>query len=305
MDMNRDSAVTVLYYNDDWRMAPRELPDSSANCHALFERALFFHADVVVFHIPTLDLPDVLPKRPGQRWVAWSMESTANCPRLDDPGFMAAFDWTMTYRRDADVWVPYLNAGLATDLASPPREKAESALAVYIASNARDHSGRTRYVRDLMRHMRVDSYGRCLQNRRLPLDKGRATKLATLARYRFTLAFENSIEAGYVTEKYYDALVAGSVPVYLGAPDIDAFAPGAHCHVNVGDFASPRALARHLGMLAADEAAYQRHLAWKSQTFSVPFQTMVERTRRGLTAQLAELFRRPARPLPVSGVVCA
>ena len=303
--MSRDSPVSVLYYNDEWGMAPRELPDASSNCRALFDRALFFHADVVVFHIPTLHLPHVLPKRPGQRWVAWSMESRVNYPRLADPGYMAQFDWTMTYRRDADVWAPYVNAGLVTELAAPPQEKTETALAVYIASNARDHSGRTQYVRDLMRHMRVDAYGQCLQNRMLPVDKGRATKLATLARYRFTLAFENSVEAGYVTEKYYDPLVAGSVPVYLGAPDIDDFAPGAHCHLNIRDFAAPRVLARHLRELAADEADYQGHLAWKSRAFSMPFQIMVERTREGLTTRLAELFRRQARPLPVSGAGCA
>lgn len=43
--------------------------------------------------------------------------------------------------------------------------------------------------------------------------------------YRFTIAFENAIADDYVTEKFYEPLLSGSVPVYLGAPNIDRFAP--------------------------------------------------------------------------------
>ena len=97
---------------------------------------------------------------------------------------------------------------------------------MYIASNPAARSERDAYVRQLMRYMAVDSYGRCLNNRRWPTDHGRATKLETLSRYPFTLAFENSCTEDYVTEKFFDPFVAGSVPVYLGAPNIGAFAPG-------------------------------------------------------------------------------
>src|SRR3989344_3566493 len=45
-------------------------------------------------------------------------------------------------------------------------------------------------------------------------------KIATLKRYRFALCFENAIFPGYITEKIFDAMFAGCVPVYYGAPDI-------------------------------------------------------------------------------------
>lgn len=38
------------------------------------------------------------------------------------------------------------------------------------------------------------------------------------------MAFENVIAMDYVTEKFYDPLIAGSVLVYLGAPNIADFA---------------------------------------------------------------------------------
>lgn len=54
-------------------------------------------------------------------------------------------------------------------------------------------------------------------------------KLALQSRFRFALCCENISYPGYVTEKIFDAFVAGTIPVYLGAPDITD-------HVPVGTF---------------------------------------------------------------------
>lgn len=51
-------------------------------------------------------------------------------------------------------------------------------------------------------------------------------KLATMARYRFNLCYENASNLrGYLTEKIFDAFHAGCVPIYLGAPDIAELIP--------------------------------------------------------------------------------
>ncbi len=47
------------------------------------------------------------------------------------------------------------------------------------------------------------------------------SKQETLARYRFALCYENMrTRNGYITEKVFDAMQAGTVPVYLGAENI-------------------------------------------------------------------------------------
>lgn len=44
-----------------------------------------------------------------------------------------------------------------------------------------------------------------------------AEKQLVLGNYAFHFAAENSNEPGYVTEKVYEVLAPGTVPVYLGA----------------------------------------------------------------------------------------
>jgi hypothetical protein len=52
-----------------------------------------------------------------------------------------------------------------------------------------------------------------------------ASKFEVLQRYQFCLCFENMAMNGYITEKLFDCLYAGTIPLYLGAPDILRYVP--------------------------------------------------------------------------------
>ena len=43
-----------------------------------------------------------------------------------------------------------------------------------------------------------------------------AAVLNRLGEYKFLIAVENSLEDGYVTEKFWQGFAAGTVPVYIG-----------------------------------------------------------------------------------------
>ena len=60
-------------------------------------------------------------------------------------------------------------------------------------------------------------------------------KPATMSEYTFALCFENAIWPGYVTEKIFDCLQVGTIPVYLGAPDIEEDVP-LDCFVDARKF---------------------------------------------------------------------
>ena len=60
-------------------------------------------------------------------------------------------------------------------------------------------------------------------------------KFEAISKCKFNLCVENLRYNGYVTEKIIHSFITGSIPVYLGAPDIDKFIPK-NCFVDVRDF---------------------------------------------------------------------
>lgn len=75
-----------------------------------------------------------------------------------------------------------------------------------------------------------------------------ADKIETLSQYKYALCFENVSQPGYITEKIIDCFVAGTVPIYMGAPDIwkrvpdGAFLDWAHDSKRLqGDFLNDQA----------------------------------------------------------------
>ncbi len=68
-----------------------------------------------------------------------------------------------------------------------------------------------------------------------------------------------------MTEKFFDPLVAGSVPVYLGAPNVADFAPDAYSYIDVADSSGPDEVAAYLGHLDCHDDEYQAYLAWKEE----------------------------------------
>ena len=124
----------------------------------------------------------------------------------------------------------------------------------------------------------------------LGVDHGLSTKLDVISRHKFTLAFENAIESDYVTEKFFDPLAAGSVPVYLGAPNVADYAPGAGSFIDVSDFAGPAALGAHLRALDADAAGYADLHAWRERPLRSEFEALADLRRTHPIARLCAVI---------------
>jgi hypothetical protein len=86
------------------------------------------------------------------------------------------------------------------------------------------------------------------------------TKIRTLGGYRFAICFENQILKGWITEKIFDCFRAGTVPVYLGAPDIEDWVP-TDCFIDMRRFAGYPELREFVSALGQDEIDDYRQAA--------------------------------------------
>ena len=232
-----------------------------------------YTAEVVVFHLPDLKYIPYEIKPKNQIWVAWSLESEINWPCMKRPALMRLFDLKMTYRLDSEVPYTYLEDKYEKSLRSRPVQK-KGLINAFISSPF-NQSRRVQYLRELMKYIELDSFGKVYNNKKIKEDNGGLTKEGLIPAYKFTIAFENSISKDYVTEKFFQPLAAGSVPIYLGAPNIDDFAPGRKCFINVRDFKSPKDLALYITKLDKDDEAYNEYFKWKTKPFTEKFNTFI------------------------------
>lgn len=115
--------------------------------------------------------------------------------------------------------------------------------------------------------MDVHSYGGCMHNKdEPPAPEGvsrAVNKQRVLAKYKFYLAFENNVIRDYVSEKVFDGLLSGSLPVYWGTPSINKYMPDSHSYIYAMDFAGPKELAAYLKEVASNQTLYDSYFEWK------------------------------------------
>mmetsp|Transcript_21930 Transcript_21930/g.41410 ORF Transcript_21930/g.41410 Transcript_21930/m.41410 type:complete len:737 (-) Transcript_21930:284-2494(-) len=150
--------------------------------------------------------------------------------------------------------------------------------AVFLARNCNSKNNREQLVRDLMAtSLRVDSLSSCLKRGSPPPGVGMKNKTKLIHHYMFYLAFENQRTDDYITEKFWNALMSGTIPVYFGAPNIKKHLPfkGA---IFVDDFKNMIELSEYLIKVSNDEDLYNSYHAWRNQSYPPAFVEMHNRT---------------------------
>jgi hypothetical protein len=122
-------------------------------------------------------------------------------------------------RLHSDVVMQYFSWA-EYDFMMPPRPKTSTAMLAVFISNCGPQF-RLNYLKQLMENgVTVHSYGSCMNNiNEEQRGNNHRNKVEIGGKYKFTYAFENSETEDYVTEKMFQPLVSGSVPIYHGAPN--------------------------------------------------------------------------------------
>jgi len=83
------------------------------------------------------------------------------------------------------------------------------------------------------------------------------SKFEVLSRYQFCLCFENMAMDGYITEKIFDCFYAGTIPLYLGAPDISKYIPE-EIYIDCRNFSSWSAMWKAVSALSESRMMVMR-----------------------------------------------
>ena len=119
------------------------------------------------------------------------------------------------------------------------------------------------FCKKMMQYKHVHCLGRALNNTPLPKDFGRYgnwqdTQLQIYKEYKFVIAFENSSAPNYITEKIFQALLAGCIPIYWGADNIKQYI-NPDCFIHVNDFKNFGACIAHIKQVDTDMALYEKY----------------------------------------------
>lgn len=235
-------------------------------------------SDIVIWAYPKGDLSDVSD---NQYVVGWLMESPISLKQPLSKEDDQKFDLILTYRTDlvdnkksffvriftriSEIKPEYwqtpkkvLVSQIASNNLGQGYEERRVAAKWFLENVPHDFnlygSGWTRIKADLSASGQIvfdEQYKGYVE------DKSKA-----VSESKFVLAYENATQSDYITEKIYDVLKAGAVPVYLGAPNILRHIPK-NCFVDKRDFKSYDDLYAFLKNM--DDKTYEgyRHCAYR------------------------------------------
>jgi len=212
-------------------------------------------------------------------------------------GGLSDIDVSMNYYDWADLHSNYIEDPLPwfRNTPMPFNQKRD-----YVFINTSCPPQRQALMEPLFERLPIDSFGGCLNNadvcEALPqccnvpwvnrIHHEGPQKECVVYHYKFVFALENSYVYNYTTEKMWQPLKMGSVPVYWGHPSAKQIIPLPHAAIFVEDYPSLDALVDHLQELAADEEKYNQFLDWKQRPHSNAF---IRETESGVLRSVCNL----------------
>lgn len=308
-----DNVRGYLNWNQDWfvkaakehNVKIREMKENGIGKHGPVD-----NVDVVIFHAPTHQnrvSKSQLHKSYGRKamFAFLSMEQPNYATIMKDYKYLEnTFDLMITYSLSSiypntnipNMPITYYPSHILSvnEVLKPPvysfKEKDGYGTGVTVSlftSNCKlaGANERLKYIQELMQYIDIHSYGGCLNNRKEPdfpndpawpaIAQRRARKIKVLSHYRFYLAFENAPVDDYVSEKVFEGLFAGAIPVYRGAQSIHRFMPANDSFIDANNM-SPKELATLLKRLGSNEKEYEKYFLFKQRPITESFQSIVD-----------------------------
>ena len=232
------------------------------SCELTNNRNKLDKSDLVLFHLR--NNIDYFPNRTSasQKFVHVIYESPINCHLCDK--YDDVFNSTASYLTKSDYSSLYwTDSGLSWDInknfnsTKDYSNKTEFSFA--LISNCEATNLRNSYIDELKKYIPVKIFGACGEP--CPSSTTNCKELLS-KKFKFYLAYENSICNDYITEKFFESLKYDIITVVFGGGDYSYYVPKS-AYINSLDFKSPKKLADYLIYLSANKTAYNEYFKWK------------------------------------------
>ena len=263
------------YYSKvNWQVDAGTMKCGPYTCDLTYDKKEYSRASAVMFHHRSMQdwLNKLPPSRlPEQRWVLYYRESTWWNPKgrvLNRANNL--MNWTMGFRSDDDITIPtaIITKGQFGEGYDPNRNylygKTGDVVGLMSWACRRQPPGyatRANYIDSLQKHgLKLDVYGKCGE------DCGAFSNCSiVLRKYKFVLAFENSLCDDYITEKpYRNALMLGVVPIVMSGANLsDPYILPPGSFIDGLQFTSVSALSKFLKRVGSDPKLYNKYFEWR------------------------------------------
>ena len=141
----------------------------------------------------------------------------------------------------------------------------------FIYSNGFSHPFRDKFFKAMNSIKGVDSLGKHLNNVNKNIPKRKSNNwleesIILKREYKFSIAIENAIMPGYTSEKMLTSLLANTVPIYWGNPDINKEI-NPECFINLHDYNDLNEAIEHILEINDNEQLYKKMISapWKTE----------------------------------------
>lgn len=281
--VNKILMWTPFFNEKNWAQSVNSVlqlcPEAFGRCEMTANRLEVYSSSAVLFHADDFWKIWFLSfdkewkptyRHPRQVWVMMSHEPTTLMWGWFPPDM---FNWTMTYRRDSTIPFPIglyvkktqkeVQESLLQNMGTINYFGNKTKMAVIHVSNCPDNARRYRIVKELSKYLEVDEYGHCsgkvVCDYTLPLKKCSEF----FQKYKFYLAFENSICRDYTTEKYWHAqTIKHQIPVVAASNSTLSLLPP-KSYLNLFDFPTVKDLADEMLRIGNNATLFNSFFEWQ------------------------------------------
>ncbi|KAL7079968.1 hypothetical protein ACQ4LE_000048 [Meloidogyne hapla] len=240
-------------------------------CDFTHDRRQELNASTILFFIHGFCPMDQWPqnRREDQNYMMYTVECPTETLQYYDRKLLTNtfFNSSATYRSDSSVYMPY--DALTKIKPDTPKEyiwdqkevlanvKSKTKFVFQAVAHCNANSGRDLLTRKMSELEKIDAAGYCFG-----AEYTKERYESELENHFFYLAFENNMCLNYVTEKFWSALRALTVPVVLSRDVFKGMDVPSNSFIAVDDFKSVNELVDYLKVLRNDTEKYLKYFEW-------------------------------------------